>query len=153
MGVRKPYKTRKGYLVEYHPGHHHADNRGRVFAHIVAYENHTGVTVPDGYVVHHINGIKTDNRPENLMMMTSSEHTAMHNSMRKLSDETKAKMTAKAKERLSNPSNHPCYLSLDVEAIKADRLSGLTVKQICEKYNICKNTYYSRTEGYRRKNR
>jgi len=29
-------------------------------------------------VVHHINGIKNDNRPENLMVMTQSEHLKHH---------------------------------------------------------------------------
>ena len=151
MALHKPYMNRKGYALEYLPDHPRADKRGFVLAHIIAYEKHTGTRVPDGCVVHHINGLKTDNRPENLTMMTASEHTAMHNMLRKYSDKTKAKMSATAKARLRNPTNHPRYLSLDIEAIKADRDTGMSVKDVCQKYGICKSTYYARITGYRRK--
>lgn len=31
-----------------------------------------------GEVVHHINGVRTDNRPENLQVMTCNEHSRLH---------------------------------------------------------------------------
>lgn len=37
--------------------------------------------VPPGYVVHHINHEKRDNRIENLMLMTHAEHSAHHNDL------------------------------------------------------------------------
>ena len=151
MVLHRPYITNCGYVMEYHPDHPRADKRGYVFAHIVAYENHAGERVPDGYVVHHINGIKTDNSPKNLVMLTREEHTILHHVGKKRSKETKAKLSSWAKERLKTPSNHPRYLPLDEEAIKADRASGLDVKQICQKYGISKYTYYKRITGYRRK--
>ena len=151
MALHRPYMNRGGYVLEYHPEHPRADKRGYVFAHIVAYERHTNTMVPKGFVVHHINGCKTDNEPKNLIMLSVGEHSTLHNKMRKHSEATKAKMSAKAKARLSDPSRHPLYIPLDINAIKADRTSGLSVPEICKKYGISQYTYYTRIKGYRRK--
>jgi hypothetical protein len=138
-------------MLEYHPEHPRADRSGFVFAHIIAYEKHNGVRVPSDFIVHHINGIKTDNSPENLVMMTREEHNILHHTGKKRSKETKNKISERAKTRLSNPSNHPRFLPLDIAAIETDRDTGMMVKQICKKYGISKYTYYARVTGYRRK--
>jgi hypothetical protein len=151
MATRQPYMNKNGYILEYHPDHPRSDGYGYVFAHIVAYERYTGTTVPVECVVHHINGTKTDNSPQNLVMMTRRDHTILHHTGQKRSKETKANLSAWAKARLSDPTRHPQYLHLDIDAIKADRVSGLSVKQICQKYGISKYTYYTRTTNYRRK--
>jgi hypothetical protein len=38
-----------------------------------------GTSIPPGMIVHHVNEDRTDNRPENLKLMTHAEHAAHHN--------------------------------------------------------------------------
>ena len=49
----------------------------RQYSHIIA-EKMIGRSIRDDEVVHHINGNKLDNRPDNLKVMTRSEHVSFH---------------------------------------------------------------------------
>lgn len=135
---------RCGYVRIYMPSHPRADRFGRIFEHIVVWERANRMLVPDGYVVHHKNGIKNDNRAENLELMRRSEHIAHHNSKRKLSTATKHKMSKKSKERLSIKGNHPNYKEIDLDEFGRLIRDGAKVKVICAKFNICKATYYEK---------
>lgn len=48
------------------------------YLHIAVWEAFNG-EVPDGYDVHHINHNPSDNRLENLELITRNEHAVMHN--------------------------------------------------------------------------
>lgn len=63
----------KGYIRILCPEHHRAV-KGYVLEHIVVWEQAHGEELPDGWVVHHLNGIKDDNRPENLLALPTSRH-------------------------------------------------------------------------------
>lgn len=46
--------------------------------HVAIYESYHKTNVPNGYVVHHIDGNPQNNDLSNLVMMTDSEHKRMH---------------------------------------------------------------------------
>lgn len=85
-GCKNPFwkggksKTPHGYvLVLMPPGHHLANAHGYAYEHRVVAEKTLGRRLRESELVHHINGIKTDNRPENLEIVASNaEHFIKH---------------------------------------------------------------------------
>jgi hypothetical protein len=67
-------KTTKGYISLYMPEHPYASKQGRVMEHRVVMERHLGTLLTPNEVVHHRNGIKDDNRIENLVVMPKRKH-------------------------------------------------------------------------------
>lgn len=68
----------RGYILlldHSHPRSH----RGYVYEHIVVMEKMLGRPLNGGEVIHHCNGVKSDNRPYNLRLFKNGgEHTAYH---------------------------------------------------------------------------
>lgn len=85
----------KGYIKVRCPDHPREQN-GYVFEHILVAERTIGRYLkfyenchPNNEIVHHNNEIKNDNRPENLKVMTHSDHIKLHNRLRrKIGDKT-----------------------------------------------------------------
>jgi HNH endonuclease len=67
-----------GYLAVHLPNHPRAWKQGFVLQHRLVMEQVLGRHLNDNEVVHHKNGNKHDNRPENLELMTSAEHSRLH---------------------------------------------------------------------------
>ncbi len=68
-----------GYVRILASGHPDADSRGYIYEHRAVMEAKIGRRLRPGEVVHHINHIRADNRPENLMLFAShSEHIKYH---------------------------------------------------------------------------
>lgn len=143
------FKKAGGYRFVLRKGHPRANSNGYVPEHILVWEETTGVQVPKNCCIHHLNGIKTDNRIENLCMMSHGAHTAMHNEGRTHTDETKMLISKKTKERLSDKRNHPAYKDVDIREMEKMRNSGATVKAVCERFEISKRTYYDKMEEYK----
>jgi len=51
--------------------------------HDVIWERANGRSIPKGYVIHHKDGNGLNNKIDNLLLLTNSEHVALHNRMRK----------------------------------------------------------------------
>lgn len=143
-GRKEIIQNKKGYCLIYRPNHPRADSSGYVFHHIVVFEDETGVKVPDNCCVHHLNGNKSDNRIENLCLMSKSAHTTYHCRGRKHSLATRLTLSKIAKQRFSNKENHPFYKAVNASQLIAEHNKGRTVKEICEELGISKSTYYSK---------
>ena len=64
-------RLRKGYIVLT------IGPNTRVLEHRFVWEQAHG-PIPVGYVIHHRNDVKTDNRLENLALLTNSQHRSLH---------------------------------------------------------------------------
>lgn len=63
-----------GYIEIKMPTHPKAKSNGFVAEHILIWEKVHNRPLPVGWVIHHLNGIKNDNRPRNLEGMPKGEH-------------------------------------------------------------------------------
>lgn len=68
------YKTDSGYKLLLMPNHHKSNSTGYVREHIFIWERVHNRHLPSGWAVHHLNGIKDDNRPVNLLALPKKTH-------------------------------------------------------------------------------
>ena len=77
-GVGNKNISNTGYVRIYFPDHPKSDGFGYIFEHDLIMECAIGRWLQPNEVVHHKNGIKTDNRLKNLELLTRSEHMSLH---------------------------------------------------------------------------
>ena len=74
--------TCMGYIAVKRPDHPRAHIRtGYVLEHILIWEEAHNRLAPRGSLIHHINGIKTDNRPCNLVLLSPRGHNHEHQTL------------------------------------------------------------------------
>jgi hypothetical protein len=78
-GLFLPQKYKFVIAPDDYPGRRYRKNT--ILEHHLNWWKVTGETVPAGMILHHKNEIKTDNRPENLQLMTLAEHTKEHSAV------------------------------------------------------------------------
>jgi transposase len=76
------WKLTSGYVKVLKPHHRRADYAGYVNRSVIIWEQHHQKSLPDGYIIHHKNNIKHDDRPENLEAMTDFSHRSHHSCLR-----------------------------------------------------------------------
>ena len=73
-------KRQRGYILVNVPNHPNCYRGGWVFEHRMVMEKMLGRYLKKGEVVHHKNGIRSDNREDNLQLCkNSAEHNRVHN--------------------------------------------------------------------------
>ena len=66
--------TSNGYIEVRCPEHPRARRNGYIYEHVLVAEQALGRYLKDGEHVHHLNGIKTDNRPQNFVICRNPYH-------------------------------------------------------------------------------
>ena len=77
-GIGHKKKREDGYIAIYFPDHPESSKDGYIMEHILVMEALIGRHLKDNEVVHHKNGIRDDNRKENLKLMDFREHARYH---------------------------------------------------------------------------
>lgn len=72
-----------GYVFVYLPKHPMAASNGYVAEHRLVASESLGICLTSRDEVHHVNGKKDDNRPENLMVISSGKHQKLHADLHK----------------------------------------------------------------------
>ncbi len=84
------HKDQRGYVLIYSPTHPYAYYGRYVLEHRLIMEAHMGRVLLPTEIVHHVNGVRDDNRIENLMLFASKrDHAKHHQEIRRKEREKK----------------------------------------------------------------
>lgn len=69
---------RDGYILVHCPSYPRSNYKGHVLKHRLVVAAHLGRPLESSEHVHHLNGDKSDNRIENLQIVSNSQHRSLH---------------------------------------------------------------------------
>ena len=85
-----------GYVIILRRGHPRAGRDGYVKEHILVWEQENNKPLPKGWIIHHLNGIKSDNRICNLQALPNKKHYLVLQAKAKRIQELEAKLNGQA---------------------------------------------------------
>jgi hypothetical protein len=68
------YVTDNGYINVKNPNPNHRKGETYIAEHRLIWEQTHNKPIPKGWHIHHLNGVRTDNRPENLVAIAPANH-------------------------------------------------------------------------------
>lgn len=140
--------SNKGYVLLCVKGHPNGDINGYVFEHRLMMEVELNRFLERDEVIHHLNGIKHDNRIENLQLMKCGEHTSIHHIGIKRSLATRNLLSKKRKEMNLTKENHPQYKHVDVKEMVALKNKGWSYTDIGKVFNLHRKTVSIKIKEY-----
>ncbi len=118
-----------GYVQEYCPDHPSANRRGMVLQHRLVKERQLGQLLPRTIAVHHLNGDKRDNRPENLELLSGqSEHMRRHH--RETAKRWDRKLLVRVRQLAADPD------VTTKAAAKKLHMSPMTLHAMCLEHGV-----------------
>ncbi len=73
----KSHARDSNYILIRGSGHPKEQKNGYIFEHILIWEQVHNKRLPEGWIIHHLNGVGTDNRPENLVALPRQKHDSI----------------------------------------------------------------------------
>lgn len=114
-----------GYIrLSGHQDHPKSDGYGRVKEHILIAENVLGYYLPEGVEIHHVNGIRSDNRNENLVICEDRNyHRLLH-------------VRTRALKECGNVDWRKCWICKEYDSIE-----NLIINENNTQHSDCKKKY------------